>query len=500
MELVFAEKPCRYLRRVVHAARAQEQTADVIVPDSFPDVERIVYAGASAIVRSKECRAGSVSVTGGLRAAALYVPDDGSQPRVLDAYIPFTVRLDDPALTEQTQVIVQCGVCSADARMVNSRKVLLRVSVCCTADGFEPAEQTLYTLSSRPPQLQLREQTYPVLLPVETAEKSFTVSDEIMLPTGAALGQLCCFDTAPQVDERRVVGNKAVFKGTLCVHALYKTPEGRMQTVSQIVPFSQYCELSGEYDDGEAQITMAVTGAQLEPDAAQPEQKLCFAVQLLAQCTVSRMQSVTLLEDAYAIGAELTPQWCEVALESRLDAQTLRQTLRDTVHADVQSVAECAAYLGLPVQTRVQGGVHLEVPAFVNLLYYDRDDALQGASARLAAQCDVALAQEGQCIVQPALLPDTYAAPTPDGAEVRCDCQLGVQCFSGQTLRTLCGGELEAQPRPVSRPSVIVRRAEQGSALWELAKTYGASVDAIRSANDLTGDEIAAGEIVLIPM
>ena len=38
MELVFAEKPCRYLRRVVHAARAQEQTADVIVPDSFPDV------------------------------------------------------------------------------------------------------------------------------------------------------------------------------------------------------------------------------------------------------------------------------------------------------------------------------------------------------------------------------------------------------------------------------------------------------------------------------
>ena len=138
---------------------------------------------------------------------------------------------------------------------------------------------------------------------METAEKSFTVSDEIMLPTGAALGQLCCFDTAPQVDERRVVGNKAVFKGTLCVHALYKTPEGRMQTVSQIVPFSQYCELSGEYDDGEAQITMAVTGAQLEPDAAQPEQKLCFAVQLLAQCTVSCMQSVTLLEDAYAIGA-----------------------------------------------------------------------------------------------------------------------------------------------------------------------------------------------------
>lgn len=500
MELVFGSKPCRYLRRVVHAARAQEQTADVIVPDSFPDVERIVYASASAIVRSKECRAGCVSVTGGLRAAALYVPEDGTEPRVLDAYIPFTLRVDDPALTEQTQVILQCAVCSADARMVNSRKVLLRVSVCCTVDGFEPAEQTLYTLTDRPPQLQLREQTYPVLLPVETAEKSFTVSDEITLPGGAALSQLCCFETAAQVDERRVVGNKAVFKGTLCVHALYKTPEGRMQTVSQTVPFSQYCELTDDYESGEAQITMAVTGAQLEPDSAQPEQKLNFAVQLLAQCVVSRTQSVTLIEDAYAIGAAFTPQWADVALESRLDTQTLRQTLRDTLRGEVQSVADCAAYLGLPVQTRTQGGVQLEVPAFVNLLYYDREDALQGASARLSAQSDVALAQEGQCIVQPALLPDTYAAPAPDGAEVRCECQLFVQCFSAGTLRTLCGGTLEAEPRPASRPSVIVRRAERTAALWELAKAYGASADAIRSANDLTGDEVTAGQIVLIPM
>ena len=236
------------------------------------------------------------------------------------------------------------------------------------------------------------------------------------------------------------------------------------------------------------------------PDAAQPEQKLNFAVQLLAQCAVSRTQSVTLIEDAYAIGAAFTPQWADVALESRLDAQTLRQTLRDTLRGEVQSVADCAAYLGLPVQTRTQGGVQLEVPAFVNLLYYDREDALQGASARLSAQSDVALAQEGQCIVQPALLPDTYAAPAPDGAEVRCECQLFVQCFSAGTLRTLCGGTLEAEPRPASRPAVIVRRAERTAALWELAKAYGACADAIRSANDLTGVEVTAGQIVLIPM
>ena len=503
MELVFESSPCAYLRRIVHETRTQEQTADVIVPDSCPDVERIVYASASAIVRSKECRAGSVVVSGGLRSSALYVPEGEQMPRVLDAYIPFSIRVDHPALTEQSQIVLTCGVAGAEARMLNSRKVLLRVNVCCTVDGFEPAELTTYTLRQQPPQLRVRCQEYPMLLPAATGEKSFAMSEELTLPSGSTMEQLCCYEAIPLVEERRIVADKAVFKGVLAVKVLYLDTTQTLRVLTQQLPFSQYCELAQSFDDDDAevQVCMAVTGAQLEPDSTQDAQRLMLSMQLLAQCVVRTVQTVTACEDAYAIGAALEAQWQTEVLEPQLDAQTARQPLRGQLDADAQSVVDSTVYLGAPEQTRVDGGVQVRVPASVNVLYYDRAGALQGARGRVQAEDTVALAQQGRCVVQAVVEDSGYTAADGGGLEVRYACQLSVQTYAEQTLRTLCGGTLTPEEqRPCDRPSVIVRRCSARCALWDAAKKYGADAEAIRSANHLTGDELPEGQIVLIPL
>ena len=77
MELVFEEQSIDYLRRIFSGSAAQELTQELIVPDSYPDCGRIVFTGACAVMRGKECRDGGAAVTGGVRAGLLYVPEDG---------------------------------------------------------------------------------------------------------------------------------------------------------------------------------------------------------------------------------------------------------------------------------------------------------------------------------------------------------------------------------------------------------------------------------------
>ena len=48
MELVFEAQSIDYLRPVFTKAAAQEQTQELIVPDSYPDCGRIVFTGAIA--------------------------------------------------------------------------------------------------------------------------------------------------------------------------------------------------------------------------------------------------------------------------------------------------------------------------------------------------------------------------------------------------------------------------------------------------------------------
>ena len=98
MELSFETRPVRYLGHILHETGRQEETAEVIVPDSCPDVERVVFASASALLRGTECRAGSVLISGGIRASALCVPEDGTSPQKLDAYLPFSLRMEHTAI------------------------------------------------------------------------------------------------------------------------------------------------------------------------------------------------------------------------------------------------------------------------------------------------------------------------------------------------------------------------------------------------------------------
>ena len=65
-----------------------------------------------------------------------------------------------------------------------------------------------------------------------------------------------------------------------------------------------------------------------------------------------------------------------------------------------------------------------------------------------------------------------------------------------QSLRQKDRGEVEtAGPRP----SVVIRRMERGETLWDIAKSCGSTVDDIRCANTLPGEEAAAGTLLLIP-
>lgn len=109
-------------RPVFTKAAAQEQTQELIVPDSYPDCGRIVFTGACAVMRGKEARDGSVVVTGGVRAGLLYVPEDGTEPRALSCYLPYSIRVDDRPATAAHAAASRCHVRSADAAAPQFKK------------------------------------------------------------------------------------------------------------------------------------------------------------------------------------------------------------------------------------------------------------------------------------------------------------------------------------------------------------------------------------------
>ena len=500
MELLFETRSSDFLREAYYGTISQEETGETIVPDSYPDVGQILHAFGSVVLRGKDSRNGSVSISGGIHGGLLYQPEDGSAPRALHLYMPFTVRLEHPALTERSLADVDCRIRSADARILNSRKVLLRVSLCGGVTCYEPASQEICRFENCE-DLQLRTVTYPVVRALEYGEKPFPMNEEAELPTGhAPMAELCRYHADLSVQEAKLLGNRGVFKGNVQLKLLYRTEEEELVSWSCQLPFSQYVEFEREYEgEEELETHVVLTDISVE-DANGQGRRLLVNLQLLAQCTAVGTETVEVAEDAYSLHHDFVPQWRQVETDGRLDRQMQQETLRAQVQAPVQSVVDTQVYLGDPTAEREGEDIVVTVPATANVLYLDHDGQLQGTTVRMEGACRTSAAEN--CVCRAVARPggEAFAVPSGDGLEVRCAASVTMDTMSHQSFRTLSGGQMSDEPVSTSeRPSVILRAAGPDDSLWSLAKACCSTTDAICAANGITEEALPEG-MLLIPV
>ena len=502
MEFAFQEKTFSHLQLVADEWVRQEETADTIVPDSFPDAVQIVDSFATVVVRSKECRQGSVLISGGIQAGLLYLAQDEQTPRFLEAYLPFSMKKDVADCEPECSALISCKVCSIEARILNSRKLMLRVEIGCSLQVYRQHEQTFYVPGETDPRLQLHRQSYPLLLPLEAGEKLFSMEEDLELPMGhPEMSKLLHYEATAEQTEVRLAGNRAVFKGTVHLRVRYLTPQMQLQIWETTLPFSQYCEFVQHYEEENLHLQLQVTALDLQSDDADPAHRLRLALMVLAQCVVYGHQNMETVDDAYWIGGEVQAQMRPCSLRCVLDRQQMTQTVRLTVPGEVRSVQDVQVCLSKPECVVENGTARIHVPVLVHLCYCDAQGQMAQASARTQAEFEQAAGEGSFCRAAASVCGEVYAMPAPDGAEVRFELLLQCQWNAMCSLESICSLTVQESERPRgSRPSVIVCTLQRDTSVWQLAKECGTTTECICKANDLSEDTVQAGTLLLMPM
>ena len=140
METMFYKNPCPCLRKVASQVQEQEQTQQLRIADAMPDIGRVIGCWGQIVIRSKEWRGSNMSVSGGVMAWVLYAPEDGTQPRHVDAWIPFQMKWDLPDTQRDGAICVIPQLVSMDARTTSARKLMVRANISVLGEALEPCE------------------------------------------------------------------------------------------------------------------------------------------------------------------------------------------------------------------------------------------------------------------------------------------------------------------------------------------------------------------------
>lgn len=489
MELQFAKSPLNCLRTNVCEVQEQEQTQEVRLPDGMPDIGRVLGAWGQCVLRGKQWNSGGIGANGGVMAWVLYAPEDGSEPRTVEVWMPMQMKWNFREDSRREGAIRTCWrLRGVDARTLSARKLMVRACACVLGEAMEPWETDVSTPDPMPEDVQLLRRTYPAMLPREAGEKAYFVEEALNLPEGCEKLLYC--QAQPRVTEQSVVGGKAVFRGELGIHLLCQCGDGQLRTADHTVGFSQFSDLDRDYNsDAELDVMMAVSA--LEPELQ--EGVLRLKCGLVAQFLVHERRMLELVEDAYSPNRGVVPH------KERLELPMILDNSREAVELDAPfdggKVLDVVFYPDHPQVRRAGGLAEVELPGVFKVIYHDGQGILQGDTIRGSSQWELPVGEN----VSIRACSEAEGWPQWSAGALRGQMDVRAITTADEGLPTVTGLELGEAARPdPKRPSMILCRAGEKS-LWELAKASGSTVEAIRAANGLM-DEPEQGRMLLIPV
>ncbi len=497
MELQFQRNTLDCLRPVLSGIKSQEQTQEVRLPEAMPDIGKILAAWGQTVLRSKEWHGPAMGASGGVMAWILYAPEDGTFPRVVEAWIPWQLQWELPQTQRDGAMILRPTLKSVDARAVSARKLMVRACVDAAAEAYEPVRLETWNLEAAPEHICLLKKTYPVCLPVEAGEKTCGLEETLTLPQECqGPGKLLHYRLQPQLQEQKLLGDKLVLRGSAALDGLWSGEEEALVPIHLEIPFSMYTELEADCSENALiQVAPAVTNLEVET-----EESGCLRLKasLVAQYLIADRKLLEVVEDGYSPGKEVTLEYTELRLPVILELSSQTEPVQLTQALQGQALVEATVLGAQPEQFRSDGQVQLTLQGTCQILYRDENGQLQADTAKWEHKQSLPTGEGVQllCTAEPvgtpaASLTATAAQVCWDMAVQRC---AGVQQSFSMVTALQCSEGSQTEPRP----SLILRRP-CGDSLWEIAKACGSTREAICQVNGLAEDT-PPDRMLLIPV
>ncbi|MGM9613386.1 MAG: DUF3794 domain-containing protein [Butyricicoccus sp.] len=491
MELV--RKSIPYYDVILDNVTVYEESADAIVPDTFPDIARIAYADGVAAVKDQSPQNERILVSGSVAATVLYQPEGESGLRRLDIPLSFAHIEEGRGVGTDSVCFVRCSVAAVSARAVNSRKVSVTARLCFETSAYQP-ETLGYTEQIDGGDLEVLYDTREISLLHAADTGEFTVLDDIELNSADDL-ELLHTDCILRQNECRAMNGRLLVRGEGVLRLLLRDDTGSLQQSTQTVPFTQMLDVEGLTEGEPVTLRLAVRNV----DNMLSDGVLSVGIGAAALVLRDETHTVRTIRDLYQTRHHLQVQagqakahCCALCGGFSADGmETIPVGMRVTQYVSAKAVCTGA-------QAGEDGTLQLKAEA--DVVYLDDEGSLYQTRRTMSVPVRASAPLYG-VVPQDITLQVTAAPSGEDSVSLRL-------AVSGQLVRTgqesfqdITALEVGEEKPGMGDVTLVLRCVEDGEPLWDIAKQYATTTAAIRTANGLAEEQQTAGaQMLLIPI
>ena len=496
------------LKCVCNVCAEQSIDLELSLPDYCSDIKRILKCSVNPFVSSLSRSGERVSAEGEIVIRLVYVNNEEKT----DCFEHKIALSKSAELKDASQDAVV--VCSADTEYVNCRAASQRR---CSLGGNVSISFKAYTLVKTQVLSQiendgaqtLREENECVSA-VACGEKCFDMSetasvDQKMQP----IGKIIRSNSRAQLDSVKAVSGKLLLKGELLTDVLYcgDSSDGELQCLRHSMPISQIIEVPDVTEDTQCFVRLYVRSLSLQPraDSSGSNRLLEIAAKVCAFVEGYETKTVELIDDCYSTRCRMSSEFGQVNFLKKAHTFDSRETFRKTVELSGQNAKSVVDAKCVKTTANVSADgkkLELNLNLLVGILFVDDSGKIQYTERTVDYICRTTAARECKKIVcTPYVSVEEIegVARTDSKIDLRVVFSAYFNVYSSEEKRICTSVCADEAPGEKDDSALIVCYCKKGERLWNIAKRYSTTLEAIKDENDLKGDETEEERILMVP-
>jgi len=487
---------------------------DYNVPDTKPDILRIVLGVGSVEIEGIKRVENYLYVTGQLCFQTLYVTDQEEQRMTsLEGRLPF----EEMVYTEENdtkEFFVTNARVEFNSTMVHSRKLSIKAMVDLEIGSDQLVDEET-TVDLEGDEQVFKRQKPMQLLKVHTSKKdTYRIKEEVQVPgTKENIDSILWSDITNRKLDTKLEMDSLIIQGELQVFCFYESQEGKLDWVEQSVPYEGRIECGGVddqmYHHVMSNLNMINTDIRTDEDGEM--RRLGIEGTLEMRIAVYKEENTDILEDVYSLEKQCKLETRDATYEElvmqnhskcKLDEQLSLPEIKD----DILQICHSSGSVQVENKEIVENGIMIDGILHICFLYVKENDQVPFDTWQGMIPFSYLIESNE---TYPDMLYDIASSLEQlsvtllGGDEIEVKAVLAFHSLLRKPVETRVITDISFVPLDLDelekRPGVVGYIVSDSDDLWSLAKRYNTTIDSIMEVNGLSDEnKVAVGDKILI--
>jgi len=487
---------------------------DIIVPDSKPDVGRIISADAVTQILTKEIMQDRAMISGNAKINILYVPaDNPSVVKNVETIQNFNYVMELSGLRQNMTLNILSSAEKTDISILNSRKLHITSNLSFLGNVTSTNEiSCISEIKNNDVLYKTKEiSTYKAISEIE---KAIEISEELEVPMGKpSINEILKIDLKINNKDVRPIHNKLVVKGELELVTIYNSEmEGdSVEYMCHEIPFAEILDISGINENTvcDTDFNLKNITCSLKEDREGEKRIIVIEATLFIQSRNYEKVKINSVVDAYSLTNELDIEKNGYMFDEIINQINGQFNIKET--AVFNNINNILKVISVGAKTDIKNvcaknnTVTIKGDILCDVLYISTDNSEINSSFcsvpfEHTIECEGAK-EDVICDLKLDIIKCAYNILSPNELELRVNVEYTAIIKRDMLSELICDISYDESKTPlIDKCGLIVYFCSGNEEMWDIAKKYKTTVDEILIANNLSeSEEIRSGMKLLIP-